>query len=368
MRVQITTAAVVAVLSLAGAASAGTFDIQPLGPVEGMTDVYATDINNAGQAVGYIFDASGNRRAVRWDDGVANVLPDAGQARHSEAYRINNLGQIVGLSMSDGGSEQAAMWNADGSIVPIGALPGGGYSFANDITDGGLVVGSSTLGAGGQHAFTWTAAGGLVDYGSFDSDNAQYFAGFNAANESGKFVGTGYRLFSPFHAAMGQEGVLEVIDISPQAQFSMGMGLDVNEAGVMVGYQNDGSGAPEAAIFNGDGTYVGLGHLGLGESWASAINDEGIIVGRAFGDVEGEWVTKAFVYIDGTMHDLMDFVDDGSGWELFFSADGINDRNQIVGSGIYNGEIRGYVITIPEPGAAGLLAAAGLALVQRRRR
>ena len=144
--------------------------------------------------------------------------------------------------------------------------------------------------------------------------------------------------------------------------------IDVNDAGVIVGYQNPGSGAPEAAIFHGDGTYTGLGHLGLGESWASAINGNGVIVGRAFGEVNGSFLNAAFVYVNGQMLDLMDLLPAGSGWELLFSADGINDQGQIVGSGIYNGEIRGYVITpVPEPGSLVILGGGGLALLRRRR-
>ena len=78
-------------------------------------------------------------------------------------------------------------------------------------------------------------------------------------------------------------------------------------------------------------------------------------------------VSTAMIYIDGEMLELIDLLPENSGWEVLFSADGINDLGQVVGAGVFNGEIRGYVISIPEPGAMGLLGLGGLVLLRRRR-
>jgi probable HAF family extracellular repeat protein len=91
------------------------------------------------------------------------------------------------------------------------------------------------------------------------------------------------------------------------------------------------------------------------ESWAKDVNEPGVIVGRAFGIVEQQLVQKAFVYEDAQMRDLSMLLPADSGWEELFEAAAINDHGMIVGTGIYRGEIRGYVATpIPEP--AGLVA------------
>ena len=352
-----------------GTAHAQTFDIQPLAPITGGQDYYVQGINNQGQIVGYGIDLGGFSRAVLWDGLGAHELADLSDVNaNSEAYRLNNSGQIVGLSWDDDGNARAVLWNGITDPINLGTLSGTGISFAQDINDAGVVVGSSSA-TTGQHAFTWTQAGGFQDYGSFESDNAQFFAGFNAINNNGLLAGTGYRIFSPFHAAMAQEGVLEVIDISPPGQFSTGMVLAVNDAGTMVGYQNNGSGSPQAAIFHGDGTATLLGTLNdLSDSWASDINEDGVIVGRSFGfDDLGNQVSTAMIYMDGQMLELIDLLPANSGWDVLFSADGINDLGQIVGAGVFNGEIRGYVISIPEPGALGLFALGGLALLRRKR-
>jgi hypothetical protein len=71
------------------------------------------------------------------------------------------------------------------------------------------------------------------------------------------------------------------------------------------------------------------------------------------------------------MTDLMTLLTNGSGWSLLFSASAISDNGVIVGSGVYNGEIRGFVLNaVPEPGTAGLLTATltGVSSLRRRRR
>ena len=68
------------------------------------------------------------------------------------------------------------------------------------------------------------------------------------------------------------------------------------------------------------------------------------------------------------MTDLLTLVAPGSGWTELFQANGVNDLGQIVGAGVFNGEIRGYVMTpVPEPANLSLLSV-GLATLARRRR
>jgi small basic protein len=59
----------------------------------------------------------------------------------------------------------------------------------------------------------------------------------------------------------------------------------------------------------------------------------------------------------------------GAGWSVLFQASGVNDLGQIVGAGIYNGEIRGFVASpaVPEP-ATFTLPTIASALLRRRRR
>lgn len=358
-----------------GAAIAGQnpqYNIKPLDS-GGAYDCYITGINDSGKIVGYTVDENNFSTPMTWNlAGVGTPLPAlAGSNGHAEPTRVNASGAISGLSRNAAGNTSAVMWKADGTIVEIPSL-GGVTSFAQDISDNGVVVGSSYVSNGGSHAFTWTEAGGIVDYGSFNSTDRNYHAGFNAVNDAGKKGGTGYRLFSPFKASISLPGQTGITDISPPAQFSQGMVLGMNEGGTTVGYQNiNGTGSPHPVIFNEDGTLTDLGTLGLGEGWAQDVNDAGVIVGRVFGfdDLSGEMIQKTFVYMNGEMFDLMDLIpqEGTSGWTKFFEASSINDQGQIVGEGLYNGEITPFVMTVvPEPASLGALALAGIVLKRRR--
>jgi probable HAF family extracellular repeat protein len=327
--------------------------------VADQVNVFAKGINNLGQVVGYTVDRFGNSHAFLWDDEGAHPLPTLSSQRpYAEAYRINDSGQIAGKAAVDGGQSHAAHWDPMG-IVDIGTLPGGANSFAMDINEAGVVAGSSEAEIG-QSAFTWTKTGGFVDYGNTDPPFRLAVAGFNGINNNGLLVGTTYVLLSPYHAALAREGQRVVVDISPPGRNSVGMAMAVNDAGTIVGYQNGDSGGPQAAIFHGDRTFDVLGTLGLEESWAADVNESGVIVGRAFGIVETKLVEKAFLYENGQMRELHSLLPLNSGWEQLFEAAAINDLGVIVGTGIYQGEVRAFVATpIPEP-AAWLLLAAGI--------
>ena len=86
----------------------------------------------------------------------------------------------------------------------------------------------------------------------------------------------------------------------------------------------------------------------------------------------------AFLYDNGTMNDLNTLISasDATNWFLG-NATAINDLGQIVGTGLYNGEERAFLLTptdgvataAPEPGTLLLMAAgAGLILTARPRR
>jgi probable HAF family extracellular repeat protein len=291
------------------------------------------------------------------------------EATQSKAFRINQAGQIVGLAITGEGASHAALWQAD-AIVDIGVLEGGTNSFANDINDLGVVVGSSEGREGtGSHAFTWTAANGFVDYGNTDPPFRLAVAGFNGINNHGLLVGTIYIFGDPYHAARARPGDLQVTDISPPGRTSLGMAMAVNDAGTIVGYQNDGLGNPVAAIFFGPQDYQLLGSLGLDESYALDVNESGTIVGQALGFGEGTVSFSAFVYEDGEMADLYTLIPQNAGWESLIEATAINDRGWIVGEGIYEGRVRAFLaIPVPEPSVTGLAMIVTVWLTVQRKR
>jgi uncharacterized membrane protein len=69
----------------------------------------------------------------------------------SAAYAINDHELVVGES-----GPHAAVWNAANVAQDLGALPGGAYSFANDINNRNQAVGFSATSTGAVHAVLWT--------------------------------------------------------------------------------------------------------------------------------------------------------------------------------------------------------------------
>lgn len=63
---------------------------------------------------------------------------------------------------------------APGKIVAedLGTLPGGDYSYLNDVNEFGHAVGDATTATGGQHAVRWSAAEGIIDLGTLSAGSS----------------------------------------------------------------------------------------------------------------------------------------------------------------------------------------------------
>lgn len=112
-----------------------------------------------------------------------------------------------------------------------------------------------------------------------------------------------------------------------------------------------------------DGAMVDLGTFGGNAGEALGINNDGDIVGWA---MVPDGTLHAFVSIDGVKHDLNSEINDPS-WLLAMAWD-INDRGDIVGWGLKNGRQRGFLLTVPEPGAGAAALVVALQALRRRRR
>ena len=81
---------------------------------------------------------------------------------------------------------------------------------------------------------------------------------------------------------------------------------------------------------------------GDNESRAMDVNNSGQVAG--FSENIFEDTRRAFLFSDGTLFDLNDLMVQNPGWKLV-EATGINDRGQIVGTGLFEGNGRAFLLT-----------------------
>lgn len=334
----------VGVVAVAGMA-AGAGEITML-PSFGGWASFAYDINEAGHVVGEAYLAGDEfAHAVLWIDGVPTDL--GAIEGNSAAWAINDSDQIVGWS--DTSFLSTAMLWENGAWTDLGAdMNAGGSSVAWDITEGGVVVGQASLDGGFPAGFVWSGPGTGVNEGTPDGYNGGANKG---VNEAGYTVGHAYFFGDPDRAMMGEpdgQGGWTEHDIGP-AGYTFSIATEINDAGTIVGFANDGNGPWNAAIFTLDrnNPVVSLGTLPeLENSEAYDINESGVIVGAAWDD-DFLLEPRAWVYLDGEMHDLNDFLPPGqTEWATLLSAEGVNDGGAIVGYGVTTaGDIRGFVMT-----------------------
>lgn len=142
----------------------------------------AFGINDSGQIVGssVISYSDTNYYATVWNGRTSTYL-----ANYAAASDINNAGQVVGFSSATGGFQHATLWS-DNINTDLGTL-GGNFSIANAINDSGQIVGYSHIaGNSAYHATSWNGTL-ITDLGKLEGATSSLA---NAINSSGQTVGS----------------------------------------------------------------------------------------------------------------------------------------------------------------------------------
>jgi probable HAF family extracellular repeat protein len=256
---------------------------------------FAFGINDSDELAGIIESRSDLRdtQAFLYRSGSLQILPSLG-GRSTVARSINRDGLVVGNSMTDGQQMHAVEWK-DGHLRDLGALPGGDFSRAFQVSTHGDIVGESNAAAKGRvHAVMWSQEHihdlGLLHGGTFSSAQA------------------------------------------------------VNEKHQAVGYADDDDGGSRAVLFSG-GRVTDLGSLGDDPSSALAINDGGQIVGSS---PVAEGKMRAFLWEKGHMRDLNQLIAQDSGW-LLLAAYQVNAKGQILAYGFFRGHTHACLLMPRRP-------------------
>lgn len=313
--------------------------------------VIITDLNDQGEVIGeedLLDTARFGSRSFIWQEGRKKDLGSFANYKYVSAGSINNQRWIVG-SAYDGNvndpeesnpASRAFLWR-DGKFTILSTLSGK-TSSANDINEKGEIVGTVDKRDGTYHACVWRD-NKIIDLGTLGGKNS--IAG--AINNQGDIVGYSETKAGYDRAFLWKDGKMQ--DIGTLGGKNS-RAHAINDKGAVVGTADTVSGASHAFLWE-DGKMQDLGTLGGESSSASGINDQGHIVGMADSTAFHSYgwglpATYFFLYQNNKMHDLNILLPKSSEWKFEGNiGPAINDKGQIAGVGLRNGESRGFILT-----------------------
>jgi probable HAF family extracellular repeat protein len=279
----------------------------------GASGAHVTAINNRGDVVGYsgarlLGTTSDVNRAFLWQNGVMQEL-GAPVSLYSQAMSVNDRGTIA----INGDGNRAFLWK-DSQWIDMQV-----FGTPYDINRFEAVTGIHR-GNRGLHAFLWQD-GVRRDLGTLGGSASIGMA----LNDKGTVVGGSYVAGDEAERAfVFKDGVMRDLGTLGGRNSHA---VDINDHGVVVGWSDLGNG--EATAFVWDGTTMRRLLAAPGNHWATAINNQGAIVGGS------DW--GSFVYQDGAAVRLEHFPNvRNAGWTRLHPVD-INDLGWIVGYGYRKG-------------------------------
>lgn len=309
--------------------------LELLGHLPEGIDGSATSVSADGSVIAGDDLISGAFTAFRWENGVMSPLTGAVPPGTSPNWRVERVwgmsadgstivgGDFFGFPAGSGG---AFRWTAQDGFMPIPAPSGFVPIGAGAVTpDGRVVGGGGTWGGGSAQPFVWSEEGGTQ---IFDTPAGYAYAGADHLSADGSVFAS-----SPYEPSFGSRAF----------RWKQGAWEDLGD------------------IDPGDPS---------SETYAYAISADGrIVVGS---DVNN---ARPFVWIEGRgMLDLQSYLVnehgvDLAGHTLRYAFDMTPDARTFVGLGLDpQGKQVGWVVTIPAPAGAGVLALAGVVAGRRRRR
>jgi len=320
----------------------------PPGEVPGPYEVKG--INDAAQVVGSFLNSGLESHAFRTSaNSVINTATDdlgtlGGSL--SVATSINNSGQVVGYSAGPFG------------ISPFRTAPNGAINPATDDLGGAACVGlgvndlGQAVGVCGRQAqqdegfrtapnsainLATDIIGQLACPGPSVLDICYSFSAATAINRAGQVVGSSLSYSHAFRTAPDSRINPATDDLRTLGGSASGA-VGINDAGQVIGWSWTASGdthafrtAPNAPI---NPLTDDLGTLGGSFTTPTAINNSGDVAG--YGSLPGNVAQHAFLYTSGAIRDLNSLIIPESGWTLM-AATGINNHQQIIGSGTFRG-------------------------------
>jgi uncharacterized membrane protein len=325
------------------AAQTPTFTVQPLGNIQGGVAAYVYGVNDADEAVGTVglgTSVCPDYCAVIWQEGTPTVLQTQANMG-SEATAVNNAGQVAGFIYPNYSDQYTAVvWNNGTPTILPAPAPQFKYSFAYAINDAGQVAGY-VFGSGGvpYEAAVWNGLTPMV-LGGVPGCATGVALGINGNGLIVGYLGCGKDGVAEAVVWRGTTATLLPIPIKPTLGGPGGKAFAVNDSGLIVGSSNNAGGNNTITGFNAtawaNGVVTDLGPFPTkeGSSSATALNKQGIIVGKS------TWVTHQITHaalwspIGAAPQDLNTLISATDAKKyLLTEATGINNNCSIVANG-----------------------------------
>lgn len=345
------------------------YEVVDLGTLGGNSSE-ALGVNDRSQVIGWAKDSDGRIQAFLWQDNSMSGLGFLPGGTASVAMAINNLGDITGYAYVSPTNFHSFLYST-GTMTSIGTW-GSANSRGRAINDQCVIAGSSppsnkpTI----NSSFSWKDSQ-FVEIPAYVNGNSCDAFGIN---QDGLVSGVTF-IYSPNprwwayvwantnNNLISDAGEMKLLG-SLGTKNSVGewsSSLDVNDIGQAVGWTgitnwyypthaflvtfSNGVWKLPSSYSNIDPTNLLMQDLGALEnstnnSQANAINNGSWIVGTS---TTSSGTNHAFLWRNGAMTNLNTLIYSNSGWVLT-NATGINEHNEIVGSGLYQGQQRAFML------------------------
>ena len=356
-------------LGLSGVLSprpAPRYTVTDLGVLPGYGESSADAINSQGEvAVTVSKPGSGRGQACVYWQGRLTSLGALPNAAESAAHDINGAGDVTGVATLPSGNR--AFLYSGGKMRDLGTPPGFQNSTGMGINERGEVAVSALSsptqpGTVQPHAFLYRT-GRMTEIKMPPGCSVSHTLSINSA---GEIVGSGHwpaRLVGRKGPFLYDTRTGAVTILPVPAPYGRGWASRVNASGQVIGDVSLPNGNCQAALWRGS-RMTDLGTVsGYAVSIGVGLNNRGEAVGNSFENGSfkmflwshaggnnalkralGRDMEHAFIYSDGKMQDLNGLIPRDSGWTLG-DARAINDRGQVVGSGLHHGQERGFLLT-----------------------
>jgi probable HAF family extracellular repeat protein len=234
---------------------------------------------------------------------TATGIVDLGSiGANSYVNAVNRRGTFVGYRFTADSTYHGFIWTRRDGLTDLGTLAGGinGYSDALAVSNDGVVVGWSTS-AAGSHAFRWTRARGMVDIGAIGGVECSSYAA--AVSDAGAIVGASStspiipEARSHAFAWSRTRGMLDLGTLGGDNSWARA----VNDDGLVIGVSYVGGSVSQAFAWTDADGMVNLGTLGGGESDVVAVNADGVVVGGSWTAGNAAWHAFAWTRQRGTI-------------------------------------------------------------------